>query len=307
MTMKDDGLTISTNNLRECRFYWRGMLADDFQLPPEPSKSQDYCSAINSALGVRFHQDDEKRSYIRDMINSASTYLVPQKELEWLNRDQERMCFWIWCCCRLLANEKFIKGWGNSLNLNLTQGSTPVPYSKLAISEHPKTAKERHQLIIEFLDRSNMPLETKRTLLEHWKQCWGEVYSTETYLWLDNSSDEQCEWFASYITNSDSPIPYPWFIPTPTTTQERYDACIAAFDIWPTDTSTKKLFVIKMKKAWGQKKHRLAMKKKNKKSYNFTLSSSTKEMLDKMADNAEVSRNEFLERLIKAEHSKQAF
>ncbi|MBY7999402.1 hypothetical protein KW443_06245 [Vibrio fluvialis] len=306
MTMKDDGLTISTNNLRECRFYWRGMLADDFQLPPEPAKSQDYCRAINLALETRFWNEEDRKPYIQNMREIASSYLVPQKELEWLNREQERMCYWVWSCCRLLASEEHFNKWG-VLNLNYEQGSGPVPYSRLAISEHPKTAKERHQLIVEFLDRSNITLESKLSLMEYWKQHWGEVYSTEHFNWVDNRNDEQCEWFANYVTNSDSPIFPLWFIPIPTTTQERYDACIAAFDIWPTDTSTKKLFVIKMKKAWGQKKHRLAMKKKNKKSYNFTLSSSTKEMLDKMADNAEVSRNEFLERLIKTEHSKQAF
>lgn len=302
--MKDGSLTISTNNLRECRFYWRGMLAKGFQLPSEPAKSQDYCATINSALENRLYEEDKRRAYIRDMKEAAHTCLIPHKELEWLNREQERMCFWIWSCCRLLANEEYVMGWNNSLNLNFTQGSDPVPYNNLNISEHPKTAKERHQLIIEFLDRSSMSLENKRSLLEYWKQYWGEIYSTEPFHWIDNHNDEQCKWFASYITNSDSPIFSPWFIPAPTTTQERYDACIAAFDIWQTDTSTKKLFIIKMKKAWSQKKHRLAMKKKNKKSYNFTLTTSTKDKLDEMAERTGISRNECLENLVLEEYNR---
>lgn len=301
--MKDDGLTINTNNLRECRFYWRGMNSEGFPLPQEPVKSQHYCAAINTALQSKYWDEDARRGYIQNMRNAALTWLLPQKELEWLDKEQERMCFWIWCCCRLLATDDSIMSW-NGLNLSFFQGGDPVPYSTLGISEYPRTAKERYLLIIEFLDRSKMSIESKRSLMEYWKQGWGSTYSTETFLWVDNNNDEQCDWFSSYLTtNDDFPIPN-WFIPTPTTSQEKYDACIAAFDIWPTDLSTKKLFIIKMKKAWSQKKHRIAMKKKNKQSYNFTLSCSTKEMLDKMAVNAEVSRNEFLEYLIKKEHSK---
>ena len=306
MTTKDDGLTINTNNLRECRFYWRGMLTDCFQLPPEPQKSQQYCTAINAAFDATNWDTDARRKYIKSMKNASLTQLIPQKELEWLDKEQERMCFWIWCCCRLLASNDSIKSF-NNLNLSFQQGYNSLPYSILGISEYPRTAKERHQLIIEFLDKSSMSLDLKRSLLELWKQRWGDVFLTEKFFWVDNNDDEQCEWFANYITNNDDFQIPTWFIPEPTTSQEMHDASIAAFDIWQTDVSTKKLFVIRMKKAWSQKKHRLAMKKKNKKSYNFTLSTSTKEMLDKMADNAEISRNEFLERLIKMEHSKQSF
>ncbi|MGR5340968.1 hypothetical protein ACPV50_13685 [Vibrio astriarenae] len=305
--MKDDGSTINTNNIRECRFYWRGLLENGFRLPPEPQKSQQYCTAINAAFDATNWDTHTRREYVRDMKNASLAQLIPQKELEWLDKEQERMCFWIWCCCRLLASNDSIMLWNNpNLNLSFEQGFNPFPYSALGLSEYPRTAKERHQLIVEFLDKSSMNLDFKRSLLEFWKQHWGETFLTEKFFWVDNKDDEQCAWFANYITNNgDFQIPA-WFIPEPTTTQERYDACIAAFDIWPTDTSTKKLFIIKMKKAWSQKKHRLAMKKKNKKSYNFTLSCSAKEMLDEMAEHAEISRNEFLERLIKMEHSRSA-
>lgn len=282
------------------------MLAGGAQLPPEPQKSQQYCTAINAAFDEANWDAETRRQYIKGMKDASLAQLVPQTELKWLNKEQERMCFWVWCCCRLLASNDSIKLW-NNLNLSFQQGGDPLPYSMLGISEYPITAEERHQFIVEFLDRSDMNLSLKRSLLEFWKQKWGEVYSTEKFFWIENNDDEQCEWFANYITNNDDFHIPTWFIPEPTTAQEMYDASIAAFDIWQTDLSTKKLFVIRMKKAWSQKKHRLAMKKKNKKSYNFTLSTNAKEMLDKMADNAEISRNEFLERLIKMEHSKQSF
>lgn len=303
--MKDDGLTINTNNLRECRFYWRWMLANNAQLPPEPQKSQQYCTAINAVFDSEHWDTDTRRQYVKGMKEASLAQLVPQKELEWLDKEQERMCFWIWCCCRLLPDEKSFMLWNNSLKLNFQLGGEPTPYNELGISGCPRTAKERHQLIVEFLDKSSMSLDSKRSLLEFWKKQWGDIFLTEKFFWVDNKDDEQCKWFANYITsNDDFQIPT-WFIPEPTTAQEMYDASIAAFDIWQADVNTKKLFVVRMRKAWSQKKHRLAMKKKNKKSYNFTLSTSTKEMLDKMADKEEISRNEFLERLIKTAHSQQ--
>ena len=59
-----------------------------------------------------------------------------------------------------------------------------------------------------------------------------------------------------------------------------------------------------MMKAWSQKKHRLAMKKRNKKSYNFTLTTSTIDKLDDMAERTGISRNECLENLVLEEYNR---
>lgn len=300
--MKDDGLSIKTNNLRECRFYWRQLANSSFKLPPEPTRAHEYCAAINATIEQHLWNQDERQNYIQYIKQTSRQHLIPQEELKWLNVEQERMCFWIWCCCRLLASEDSPLGWVG-MNLSLTQPNEPTPYSNLGLNMHPRTAQERHRLIIDFLDQSSMPIESKRLLLKYWEEQWGGTYSTERFLWLSDQENRQYEWACNYVVSNDEyAIPH-WFIPQPTTDKEMLDAAIAAFDMWQTDISTKKLFIIRMKKAWSQKKHRLAMKKKNKKSYNFTLTTNTKELLDEMADNAELSRNEFLERLIKQKHS----
>ena len=299
--IKDEGLTIKVSNLREGKFYWRGLVAEGLTLSPEPQKIDEYYRVINHAIQRRYPAAERRRDYINVMRSSAANNLLPPSELEWLDKGSERMHFWIWCYCRLIANQgtpSFAPKDSKNLNEQL------LPDNKLELDEHPRTTKERYNLIISFLDRSNAPIELKRSLVQQWKKEWEETYSTEKFLWVDNKDTTQCDWFANYISSNDEfQIPN-WFIPIPTTPQEKYDAGIAAFDIWPTDQNTKKLFIIRMKKAWSQKKHRLAMKKKDKQSYNFTLSASTKKMLDEMADHANLSRNEYLEKILVAEYNR---
>ncbi|HCG7112434.1 TPA: hypothetical protein NJ328_001264 [Vibrio parahaemolyticus] len=303
--MKDDGLTINTNYLRECRFYWRWMSDGGAQLPPEPQTCQQYCTAINAVLDAKYWNADEaRREYVKEMENALLAKLVPQKELEWISSKEERLCYWIWLSCRIAIRSNVLDS--NKLVLSFNQqDDSNRPYIEYGLNQLPFTAQERYDLIINFLDFSPADIEAKRWLLNEWRQGWEQNYSTERFVKPNPDDEEYCSWLWSYLkSNEEYFIPH-WFIPTPKTSKERFNASVAAFDIWQTDESTKKLFITRMKKAWSQKKHRLAMKKKNKKSYNFTLCTSTKEMLDKMADKEEISRNEFLERLIKTAHSQQ--
>ncbi|MDB1122245.1 hypothetical protein [Vibrio algarum] len=50
----------------------------------------------------------------------------------------------------------------------------------------------------------------------------------------------------------------------------------------------------------------MAMVKKNKKSYNFTMSTTTKQKLDEMALTDDCSRNELIEQLINLEYLKRS-
>ncbi|EGR0059618.1 TPA: hypothetical protein I7753_02215 [Vibrio vulnificus] len=305
--MKNDELSINTTNLRECAFYWRFLKGKSLiGAEIEPATANEYCLAINALLEQRFYNRDDRRLFIREIRQALNNQLVHPKQLEWLNQVNERAHFWIWCFCRLITQNNFTANLSNSYQLNFDINA-PHIYSQIGVSLNPRTAKERNQLIIDFLDRSDIPLNELLSLLEHFKANVGKLFSIGKFAWLnreDNELYQQYAWAYNYITNNKEYTIPNWFIPTPTTDREMLDAAITAFDVWSVDDSTKQLFILRMKKAWSQKKHRASLEKKNKQSYNFTLSTKAKKMLDRMSESRGQSRNEILEKLIKDEYLK---
>ncbi|EHU5196862.1 hypothetical protein KY955_002321 [Vibrio vulnificus] len=300
--MINDGLSISTTNLRECAFYWRylnerGFIGEEI----EPTTAKEYCFAIDFFLEQQLYNNEERRLFIREMRQARSKQLVHPQQLEWLDKMNERAHFWMWCVCRLLEENNFASNSFNPGTLNADRSTMRI-YNQIGLSIYPRTEKERHRLIIEFLDKSYLPLASKQSLLEYFKAQSSQLFTAGKFTWItreDNECYQQYEWACDYITkNKHFSIPY-WFIPAPTTDRDMLEAAIAAFDIWPVDSSTKQLFILRMRKAWSQKKHRASLEKKNKQSYNFTLTTKVKKMLDRMADKEGLSRNEVLEKLIK--------
>lgn len=295
-----DESVIKTNNLRECRFYWRYFLSQGAPLPQEPIKANDYCFALNRALTELRWQSGDVHNFIAQMKQEANMQLVPDEALEWLNKDNERICFWIWCHCRLLAEQgNFVLG--SPLKLNANRGESSNFYDQLRLDPHPRTAKARFQCVINFLDQVNINIETKLRLVDYFKEHAGKLFFASKFTWMTRQEDElyqQYDWAYNYVSNNKEYPLLNWFIPVPMTSKDNRDAAIAVFDIWPADESTKQLFILRMRKAWSQKKHRASLEKKNKQSYNFTLTTKVKKMLDRMADRDGLSRNEVLEKLI---------
>jgi hypothetical protein len=288
---------IENNSLRECRFYWYYLKKQNITLPAEPSESTEYCRKINHVINSLSIKFDEKESAVEEMKRETKESLLSNKELKPLDKGIERMCYWIWCYCRLM--DSTASNWLNTPSINYNVSAENSVYLKYSLNLNPTTAEERYDLIIKFLDFSEADLDSKRGLLAFWQQAWGEVYEAETFHWLDNKNNIQCEWASNYLTNdTEYKIPT-WFLTKPTTPQQRYDYTIAAFDIWEAHPDSKKLLIVKMKKAWSQKKHRDNME--GKKAYNFVLHDGAKEKLDAIAKSYGLKKNQCLEQLIEKE------
>ncbi|ELH4807160.1 hypothetical protein Q9X96_000129 [Vibrio vulnificus] len=305
--MINNGWSFTASNLREYRFFWQALTRDGLVLPAEPSLLHEYKVAIQYALELKFYNKDAREQYAQRIRNSMHSTLVPQDEIEWLEKGTVRSAFWMWNCCRLINSSESPVIWNtdkNKLDIYSEQHLNQITlYTELGLSMHPRTDKERRRLTIEFLDRSPFSIDQKRQLIDYWKEEWGNLYTLERFGWVNLSDTELCEWFSNYLfNNTEFNIPYD-FMPTPTSSEERAITAIAAFDIWKADENTKKLFLLRVKKAWGQKKHRASLKKKDKKSYNFTLAVESKQLLDELAENLGVTKNECLEKLIKHGHS----
>lgn len=288
---------IENKNLRECRFYWNYLKKQNIALPAEPGDPLEYCRKINDIINSLSANISDNEKNVAEMEASAKELLLSSKELKPLDKGIERMCYWIWCYCRLM--DSTASNWLNTPSINYNVLPESSVYLKSNINLHPATAEERYDLIIKFLDFSQANLDSKRGLLAFWQQAWGEIYEAETFHWLDNKNNIQCEWASNYLVN-DTEYKVPnWFLPKPTTPQQMYDFTIAAFDIWDAHPDSKKLLIIKMKKAWSQKKHRDNME--GKKAYNFVLDNGVKDKLDAIAKDYGLKKNQCLEQLIEKE------
>ncbi len=289
---------IESKNIRECKYYWHYLKTNNFVLPDEPNDPVEYSQKINDAINSNSANIEENKKAVEVMIKAEKDSLLPSSELKPLDKKIERMCYWAWCYCRLF--DKTLFDWDDQprVNPNVTAGNSI--YLKYKLNENPTMAEERYHLIIKFLDFSTAGLDSKRKLLAFWQKAWGDVYAIETFSWLDNKELLQCEWAYKYLLNDDEYNIPTWFLPLPTTCQQYYDTTIAAFDIWgATHPDSKRLFIIKMKKAWSQKKHRDNMV--GKKAYNFVLRDNVKDMLDAIAENSGLKKNQCLEKIIEKE------
>ncbi|WP_019613664.1 hypothetical protein [Psychromonas ossibalaenae] len=298
--IKTNKLHIETNKLRECRFYWWYIKKDNPNHSEEPTTAAGYREQINVFISSRLAVSEDIENNINIMKQTAAYSLLGDDELKWIGKHQERLCYWIWSYCRLADMNK-PRRWEGEIDINLDQNLSFQDniYESLQLNKTPLSASERYGLIIKFLDLCGLEISQKRSLLKYWKETWGSIYGTERFIWLDNKNAKQCEWAWDYLSkNKDLNIPH-WFIPVPTTAQQMYDATITAFDTFSAHIDTKKMFMIKMKKAWSQKKHRDSME--GKKAYNFVLKNEVKEKLDKLAKANGLKKNEYLEQIINQE------
>ncbi|MEZ8025468.1 hypothetical protein [Vibrio sp. 1F255] len=151
--------------------------------------------------------------------------------------------------------------------------------------------------ILEDLDDIKTVERITLNLQEHWKR-FVSPYGLEDYLNIQDK--EQCEWaieslkknqFISEISNI--------FIPTDDL--DYYFFSLAIFDLID-NKRDKELLLLKMRKAWTQKKYR--SKENGKRAYSISLSPDTKDKLDKIVDLKDGKICNAIERLVSEEYDK---
>lgn len=307
-------MKIKIKDLRVCKAYWRFVKENGTQLPEEPTTSKGYCDALNEMLESRYKErfSGNRNGALEDfkilkskMDNIISSTLIPTTELDWISNGEDRIRYWIWISCRLATAKQSKCSYQlgtTGLHLEPTENCLGRIYADLNLNISPKDSTEMNQLIIDFLDLSKTQLAKKTQLVKFWKNEWRKVSNIERFSWVQENDHTQSQWLWNYITNnSETKLPT-WFLPEPTTAKQKSSATIAAFDIWPAHPDTKRVFVQKMKKAWGQKKHRMKMDKTNRKAYSITMGTDAKSKLDEMALAAIMNKNDFLESIILKEY-----
>ena len=153
-------------------------------------------------------------------------------------------------------------------------------------------------LPIAVLDVWERDLTEKTSLIKNLEQRWREHKAHDKkYSWFKDDN-QKCslahEWLQknTYLSIFHTPI-------------ETYEDLLILFDNANYTTEKEELYIGKIKKLWNQRKYRNGLKGKS--QYNFVLSDKTVEMLDKIAEQHEISRARAIEILVEIETKKNLY
>ncbi|MDH5938685.1 hypothetical protein L8R84_21515, partial [Vibrio splendidus] len=211
-------MKIKTTNLRKLRYYEKKF---SFFVSGE-SRTYDNADIdfrldnINNLLNEIMEKD---KKYIKQGLLSlrrdAEINLIPDSKLSWIDKENKRLCYFIWSFIRL-ANEDKIeqtieynqsifkdKNSNYLINSSMLFGSSPsnkeFTYLNLNLHNKPCNINEIHTLIINYIDDIDLPIDKKEKLISNIYIIWSDIEKKEKYSWINKENLEQLQWIIDYL------------------------------------------------------------------------------------------------------------
>lgn len=163
------------------------------------------------------------------------------------------------------------------------------------LSTYGSNIEQRRNDLINCIQQSYSNLNEKIEVIKFLNELWGESLGRKIDLdWIDKKNTHDCKWCYDYMINSN--IITESFKPME---QDYFWALAAAIDI-ASDANDLELLIIKMKKAFSQRKYR--EKNHELKTYSIGMNQSTKKKLDELVKSKKMRIHEVIEDLINNEH-----
>lgn len=219
---------------------------------------------------------EDKSEFTQNLRLRCEAKLLPDKELEWLDRDNTRLMRWL------------MHDW-----LHISSPS-PIPPTQKVLGGEP----EYYDHFLEALDGWNEDLQRKRSELSRIKLAWSKKLEEDKQLaWLDKHNSSQIEWAWKYLKlNLPSYIDISQY--SPINTKEMYIDIFSVFDTWYGNTTPLYRLQVSMKQAWAQQKYRTNLKNEKKQQSTYVLSTEAKLQLKTLAKKNNVNLNQMLEHII---------
>ncbi len=308
-------MKIKTTNLRKIRYYEKkfSLFVNEKEKTYDNADIDFRLDNINNLLiEVMEKENQDIKKDLLSLKRGAEINLIPDNKLSWINKENKRLCYFIWSFLRV-ANKEKIKQLieynpsvfsDNKSNL-LMHFSTvfggaflkeELIYETLNLHNKPCDINEIHKLIIDYIDDVELTVDEKEKLINNIYYIWSDIEKNEKHSWIDKNNFEQLQWIIDYLYKSTISID---FIPVHANKCQMYHAIISAIDLWDEhDTSIiykieKKPFINKMKKSWKQKQYR-----DNLKNEHFSLSSTTLKKLEFISKNISKSHTKTIELII---------
>lgn len=277
---------ISTQSIRKCRFYLNYFLTRGIQIPIINSDDpNELCNALNDALDR--NTSYKREEFIEVIELHCSEQLLLISNFDWLENN-DRACYWLWVAIRTTTYRELADA---PAPQKITDNN--LMYDGLNLNAMPSSTQERYNCIVGFFDSWQSNSDNKTSFLENKRSEWSHIFSSQkAFKWLNDDDEQQCHWAWSHLLKEQIPT---WFI-NAANTKELYHAIFAVFDAWQATSDRKELFLIRINKAWSQKKYRDNLE--GKKPLNTYLNEETKHKLDMLSVKHRRKIHEMLEDII---------
>ncbi|MDO6528182.1 hypothetical protein Q4519_21170 [Motilimonas sp. 1_MG-2023] len=295
------------NSIREINWYLYKLGLFPAKAPSLTVKSGgDY---IKQALHSRYKNAPEKVSLeINHLHQHFESEAIPDDIFNWVDLSNERQCTWLFLDLRniMLASwldENFlVERSMNSRCMDIVEQQFIFPRVELFVNSNP----DKISRAIAFFDVLESEKRYKINYIYWLMRSW-KIIDKQNYLlkWLDKKNNEQIDWVMEYLSKQESFVSLKNAC-MPVANVSKYSILVSAVDLFnhyePKNTPRLELLIIKMKKAWSQKKHRDGLK--GRKAYNVIMSTDAKQKLKVIADARDYKQNETIENLINEAYEK---
>ncbi|MGR5151292.1 hypothetical protein [Photobacterium swingsii] len=240
---------------------------------------------------------DKLSSGISNIVKKLKT-LYEQSKIDnydwfWLDSNQTRAINWKWGYLQL----------NKQVRINSRYRKNDIDLDKLniaALKSSSHTPEERYNQIIRSFEENSTSLQTLEEIENELLFKWHKVKDHNEFVsFLDINNDIQCKWVIEHLNKQRAVSRKLKSLFKPTFDKDNYWCAIAIFDLID-DIRDKELLLIKMRKAWTQKKYR--SKENSKKAQTISMSPDTKRKLDEIVAQTDGKICDTIERLINEEY-----
>lgn len=336
MSLPENSQTITIADIREARFYaeWMNELDSRTSFLPGEGKLHIVQQELNNFI----NRNNISAETIVALEKECAKSLLHEKKFRWLIKNK-RATFWayyyIFNCGRNFPDKyqrkeyktisermKNIPGW-RILHEEIERKKSYAyvynyDYRKTneLISEAIRNSNsvvvmnhdERYEWIVSYFDyRGNLRAQDKEKNLSELRSKWEMIICRNISLdWIDIKNRELCRWAYKYLSEKITETKRFGKVniyPDKNSSEELYDSCQLLVDQWESDPDALRFLLLKLQKAWSQKK--LRDSRKDMKAINIYISTPVKTMLDSMVRKNKTTQTDLIEELVKKEYFRQ--
>ncbi|CAK2076441.1 conserved hypothetical protein [Vibrio crassostreae] len=269
---------LSKTNIRQKEHIIRMMYKHDYITNKNEITidSPDLIEKIEEAIKIKYKSSD-----IDSVITRFLNNMIDENFMKLLSFDR---IFCIFCYLHLSNNDIFNT---NERYIFFKRGGAMQEILRLkSFSKLSKmrTVKDMENDIIYFLNTIECNSSDKNSYLNYLEEKYYSSKNKHSFSWLDKKEYNIDAWSINYLTENETIKRHCKNIPELVNINESFRITVPAiFHSIEIGESDKTLFLINMKKAWSQKKHRIKIKKEKKKSLNIIVDESTVEQLKQLS------------------------
>ncbi|CAI8852073.1 hypothetical protein [Kosakonia quasisacchari] len=330
MPLPGNSKEITISDIREAHFYneWLNGLDSSESFSPSEGKLHIFQNALNDFI----HKYDTPYEVIVALEKECARSLLDKKHFRWLIVNK-RATFWSYyyilncgrnfpskyqekdyrTICERIENisgwELFRKGTKQDREHALDFDELPgvdIESIRQFNREMLMNHTERYEWIVSYFDRTGglISQDKEKNLDDLRYECERAIKKDITLNWIDVKNTEQCMWAYEYLLErmaDKNRFNSKRIHPDNNKSVELYDSCLLLIDLWEGDPDTLRHLLIKLNKAWSQKK--LRDRKKDMKA--IYISEPVKNMLDNIAKKNKMAESDLIEEIIKREYTRQ--